>query len=192
MSLGHRLDGRRGYERALKLNPAQYVAANNLANLLLEWAIVTPDPSERRRILADATKAVERSLRTNAVYHHSHDNLGNIRLEQQDYLGALQSFQAALRFEPKYPEAENDIARVYLDARCAPPATAAGAGGHHLAALKMTDVSSERQRAKLCLRFIDCAASLRQARHLVEGFQDELPDGILCCCREEWIRRGLP
>lgn len=183
-ALDHLRRAREGYERTLRLNPAHFVAANNLANLQLEWSKLARDPAERRSLLEGAKLAAERALRISPGYHHAHDNLGNIRLELGDRSGALLAFQAALRFQPNYPEALNDIALVHLDTGY-PAASAGQVREHHVAALALTAPESGRQRAKLCAQLGARARALQAAGHLVSGVGPDLFVDPSCTCRDE-------
>jgi tetratricopeptide (TPR) repeat protein len=167
-SMAHREKAREGYERALRLNPRHFVAANNLANLQFEWAKACADARQREELLAAAGRAAEKSLQISPGFHFAHDNLGNIRLERGEHLEALLAFQSALRFNPNYPEAHNDQAIVYLDARYG-GADAPRACRHHLTALSLTAVNADGQRLKLCRQFMDRVRILQNAHHLVEG-----------------------
>jgi tetratricopeptide (TPR) repeat protein len=184
LALTHLRRGREGYEKALELNPGHFVAANNLANLFLGWAAITKDPREKDHLLSRAAKAAESSLQTNPGYQHAHDNLGNIRLARGEYAEALEAFASALRFQPHYPEAKNDIALVYLDTRYA-PAAADQVRSNHLAALLLTAPDSERQRQKLCRQLVDRAWDLSAGGNLVAGFEAGSGNSG-CSCRQFW------
>lgn len=172
-----RQEARKGYKRALDLDPNYFVAANNLANLLLEWATLTPEGNRGRlahllpewaklsrevnrgRLLDEAARAAAQSLAISPGYRHAHDNLGNVHLERGDHEAAVKEFQAALRYIGPYPEARNDMAMVHLDTRYA-HSDAKEAVNQHLWAIQLTSRESERQRNKLCSQFIGRASSL--------------------------------
>lgn len=179
----HRQEGLKGYKRALELNPNHFLAANNLANLLLEWA-----KSEDRRkteLLANAERWAEKALQISPGFHLAHDNVGNIRLEGNDYAGALRAFQTALRFKPDYPEAHNDIALVHIDSGYS-GSSASEATRAHRQALGLTAEGSQRQREKLCGQIVDRASQLRAAKRLVDGFAPEAPGDSGCTCSKLW------
>jgi len=171
--------------RALKLNPQHYFAANNMANLLLEWAKVTEKPNRREQLLAEAASSAEHALQVNPSYHHGHDNLGNIRLEQGDYAKALLEYQAAMLYQPTYPEAMNDIGMLYLDNEFAVAKTADVIRCHQ-AALEMTSPESTQQRSKLCKRVVDRARLLQRQGRLVADFGLGIPTNPACECRQLW------
>ncbi|HEX2053700.1 MAG TPA: tetratricopeptide repeat protein [Actinomycetota bacterium] len=175
----HRYKALKGYERALKLNPAHYVAANNLSNLQLEWAKTTKEPRRRKELLVGAERAADKALRANPSFHLAHDNLGNVRLEQGDYSEALLAYQAALRFKPDYPEARNDIAALLLDSRYE---RASGNAGweSHLEALSMT--ADQGRREKLCEQFARRVEALRVDNALVPGFKADVSRDSPCVC----------
>jgi tetratricopeptide (TPR) repeat protein len=179
----HRRKALKGYERALKLNPAHYVAANNLSNLQLEWAKTTKEPRRRRELLTGADRAADKALRANPGFHLAHDNLGNVRLEQGEYSEALLAYQAALRFKPDYPEALNDTAALLLDSRYE---RASGKAGweSHVEALSMT--ADQGRREKLCEQFTGRVQDLRVENALVSDFTAQLRRDSRCVCS------GLP
>lgn len=183
----HRSEGLKGYQRALELNPNHFLAANNLANLLLEWA--KSEDRRRTELLAEAERWAGRALQISPGFHLAHDNIGNIRLEGGDYAGALRAFQTALRFKPDYPEANNDIALVHLDAGY-PGSSAAEATRIHRVALGLTAEGSLRHREKLCGQMIDRALELRAGKRLVDGFAPDAASDPRCSCPGLWERRA--
>jgi tetratricopeptide (TPR) repeat protein len=181
----HRSKAMVEYNRALKLNPNHHVAANNLANLQLEWAKACQSQRQREELLKGAEKAAERALQISPGYDFAHDNLGNIRVELGDLAGAILEFQAALRFNPDYPEALNDMALVLMDDRY-PAASADEACRNHVAALKRTARDSQGRRQKLCARFVNRARALQSAGSLVPGVRKGLIVDAQCTCDAFW------
>jgi tetratricopeptide (TPR) repeat protein len=181
----HRKKAMAEYNRALELNPDHHVAANNLANLQLEWAKVCDSHRQRQDLLKGAEKAAERALQVSPGFDFAHDNLGNIRVELGDQAGAVLEFQAALRFNPDYPEALNDLALVQMDSRY-PAASAEEACKSHVAALSMTAPDSEGRRKKLCAQFVNRARALQLEDALVPGVSRGLVADNRCSCDSFW------
>ena len=137
------------YRRAFELNPRNYIAHNNLGNLYLEWATRRErrGSAESKRLLSKAAKEIEACLTINPQYHHAQDNLANVFRELGDFDRAIESYWNALRANPNYPEAMNDLATLYLE-RDFKGRNLMEAKNYHEQALAMLQKDSDEQQVK--------------------------------------------
>src|SRR5581483_6067455 len=100
--LGDRAGARAAYERALTANPDALAPLWNLA-LLFEHAGQF-DEAERcyKMVLEKAPKEEEARFR-----------LGYLRLQREDYRGAMEAFEGCIRYRPQWPEAQANLALAY-------------------------------------------------------------------------------
>jgi tetratricopeptide (TPR) repeat protein len=138
------------YENAFKLNRQHYIAHNNLGNLYLEWS--KKQISGKEILLKKAFKEFKKSLDINPRYHHAYDNLGNSFFELGKYDKAKEAYLNALLYKPDYPEAKNDLAKLFL---------------------YLTDKNENSQSAETCHReAIEMAKSDSQKQKLKKQFED--------------------
>src|SRR5579883_2110016 len=100
--LGDRAGARAAYERALAANPDSLAPIWNMA-LLLEHGGQFDD-AERwyKTVLEKAPKEEEARFR-----------LGYLRLQREDYRGAMEAFEGCLKYRPQWPEAQANLALAY-------------------------------------------------------------------------------
>lgn len=177
------------YKKAYQINKHHYIAHNNLGNLYLEWAKSTPSKAKARRRLDLGRRECLRSLEIKPSYHHAHDNLGNIYYDLGEFEKAREAYQAALRFQPEYPEAMNDLAMLHLDLAMTRPKPELANEDYtearecHEKAMEMVAESSEGQKSKLRQAFAARVAELRerldkQPNATLEAWLDKLEAGL--------------
>lgn len=93
-----------GYQRAFDLDRRNATAVNNLVKF---YRVNGEDRLARRY-----EKAIERFNRKNPYYHFAR---GNLAYADKDIIGALESFNRALKLKEEEPDFYHALARVYLD-----------------------------------------------------------------------------
>ena len=93
---------RAAYDRAIQANPEALPPIWNVA-LLLEHSGQTEE-AERwyRQVLEKAPKEEEARFR-----------LGYLRLQREDFRGAVEAFEGCLKYRPQWPEAHANLALAY-------------------------------------------------------------------------------
>jgi tetratricopeptide (TPR) repeat protein len=141
------------YKKAIKLNSQHYVAYNNLGNLYLEWS--KHDSKQQNVLLKKAIREFKRSLGINPRYHHAYDNLGNCFVLLGRYEEAKEAYLNALLYHPNYPEANNDLALLFLHPDYK-SRNSEYAESYHKDALKS---ASESQKQKLISQYQEAQVS---------------------------------
>lgn len=119
-AVAHRVKAVTYYRRAIAANPSYFTAHNNLGNFYLELAKVTGHRRTRQELLRAAVDLFEETMTIRPSYHHAYDNLANayyeLALMGEDRLfeRAARSFRDAIAITPRYAEAHNDLAMLYL------------------------------------------------------------------------------
>ena len=92
------------FREALRINPQNSLALNNLAVLLLE-----------RGLVADSIVHLRRAIQSNPRNAEAHNNLGSALFRQGDRQEAIEHYRAALRLYPRYVEAHNNLGVALVD-----------------------------------------------------------------------------
>jgi tetratricopeptide (TPR) repeat protein len=141
------------YIRTFELNPQNYAAHNNLANLYLEWAKRerATNKENSNKNLRLAIRECEATLVINPQFHLGYDNLGNAYYELNLMDKAAESYKNALRYKADYPEGMNDLGALCLE-QAYSGRNITEALHNHQEALALLP-KSELQRKKLCTFF---------------------------------------
>lgn len=144
------------YKKAYQINPKYFIAYNNLGNLYLEWSAKQTQERQRKKYLELAIAACNQALIIEPSYHHAYDNIGNAYFALKQLDTAEEYYKRALQYNPKYPEAKNDLAMLYvtrgLKRKDFAQEEFAQALALHIEALSMPQMK-ETQRKKLCNAF---------------------------------------
>jgi tetratricopeptide (TPR) repeat protein len=143
------------YQRSYEINPKNFPAHNNLANLYLEWAIRdrVENPSRSERNFKNAIRECEEALAINAQYHMAYDNMGNAYYELHQFDKAAEAFKNAVRYKSDYPEGTNDQAALLLEPGFAGRNVAEALRYHQEALALIPQPEQQKQRLKLCTLF---------------------------------------
>jgi tetratricopeptide (TPR) repeat protein len=143
------------YRRAYELNPQNYPAHNNLANLYLEWAKRERQSHAGRaeRNLREAIRECEETIGINPQFHLAYDNMANAYRELKMFDRAYDGYRNALRYRPKYPEGCNDLAGLFLERAFHRRNVTEALRIHQEALAMLPDADSKLQRQKLCSQF---------------------------------------
>ena len=143
------------YRKSYELNPQNFPAHNNLANLYLEWAIRerTANPARASRNLQKAIEECEQTISINPQFHLAYDNMANAYYEMNDFEKAYDGYRNALRYRPNYPEGANDLAGLFLVKAFRHNNAPESLRLHHEALAMLSESESDRQRRKLCTQY---------------------------------------
>lgn len=100
------------YNKALQVNPQSAVATFNLATALLRQGGGSSSPDDQNNPANRAQAMLEHLVKTsndNSVLAKSWYDLGNIAFNSQDYAGAIERYKNALRRNPNYDEARDNL-----------------------------------------------------------------------------------
>jgi tetratricopeptide (TPR) repeat protein len=104
VGLGRKIEARKAFRAALKVDPDNAAALGNLT-------VVEMQLGDEEAALAHAQAAV-RAAPQEAVYHY---NLGNLLALGKRYEEALSSLRRAIEIDPEYANAYNELGNVYLE-----------------------------------------------------------------------------
>ncbi len=90
------------FRRALKINPSNFLAHNNLGTAL-----------DQKGFLQEAESHYKASLRAHPLYAEALNNLGQIKAKNKNFSDALPLFKQTLQIDPTSTEAQYNLALTY-------------------------------------------------------------------------------
>lgn len=91
------------YKRAIKINPENAGAYNNLGTVLLQ-----------KKNYKEAKMNFEKAVRLNSRFAQAYNNLGTILTQEGDLKGAIEQFKQALTIRHNFSEAQYNLGNVFL------------------------------------------------------------------------------
>ena len=164
------------YRRALKADPTQYQAQNNLAILLADQAVAlrakSGPESQVRRLLDEALDLAQQAASRNQTAATYYDTLAHISLARREYDKAISNLARAVELEPYQADWRVNLASAYLDSA---EALAEGAGGKPV---QEALAGADRVLAEMDQRRIDLAGrpDLQQRREKILSRMQQLRD----------------
>jgi tetratricopeptide (TPR) repeat protein len=152
-----RADAIEHYEIAMRINPRDHLARNNLGNLHLERGKRVPAGAERTRSFERAIELCREATEIQPSTHFAYDNMGNAYFELGQLEEAERSYRVALQYMPNYRAAHNDWARLCVHRRDATRSLEV-ALEHHLLAIAPDPKAPDggitpEKRAQFCAEF---------------------------------------
>ena len=110
---GKREAARQRYGRALELDVRHRAARTNLANIIYEEAMSTPDRSAAQQHFQAAAVEYEKVLELDPEYREALNSLGNVYAAADDHERAVTYYYKTIQLYPNFPEAYYNLAATF-------------------------------------------------------------------------------
>ena len=89
---------------------------NSAGGALIDKASKTTNETERKRMLTEAVEHLRTAIQIHPTYKNAYLLLGNANNYLQNYEESIQNYEMALRYDPNYQDAQNNLGITYREA----------------------------------------------------------------------------